>query len=56
MILSYLLQENISVELHLIQMLLQFSLQLDETGAGGRFHILNLDIVDGARDVAITLL
>ena len=33
MSLSYLLQQNLSVELHMIKMLNQFSLQLSEAGA-----------------------
>ena len=33
MVLSYHLQQNVSVELHMIQELKQFSLQLGEAGA-----------------------
>ena len=48
MVLSYRLQQNASVELHMIEMLKQFSLQLGEAVvAASWFDVLNLDIIDG---------
>ena len=44
MVLSYRLQQIVSVELHKIQMLKQFLLQLGEASC---FDILNLDIING---------
>ena len=44
---SYLLQQNVGVELHMIEMLKQFLLQLDGAGTASLFNVLNFDIIDG---------
>ena len=54
MVLSYLLQQNISVELHMIEMLKQFPLQLSEGDAANIFDVLKLDIINGGPASAIT--
>ena len=49
-VLSYHLQQNVSVELHIIQIcriLKQFPLQLGEAGAASKLDILDLDIIKG---------
>ena len=46
MVLSYFLQQNVSVELYMIQMLKQFPLQLGEAGAASWFDVLILDIIN----------
>ena len=54
-VLSYRLQQNVSVELHMIYMLKQFPLQSGEAGAAASwFDIFNLDINDGEPAIATT--
>ena len=48
MILLYLLQQNISVELHIDQKLNQFLLQLGVADTASLFNILNLDTINRA--------
>ena len=53
-ILSYRWQQNENVELHMIYMLKQFSLELDEAAAAAsRIDIFNLDNIYGAPANAI---
>ena len=48
MVLSFGLQQNAGVELHMIKMLKQFPLQLGKAvEAASRFDICNLDIING---------
>ena len=55
MVLSYRLQQNVGVELHMILMLKQFPLQLGKDVAAARwFDVFNLDLIDGALATAIT--
>ena len=44
----YRLQKNDILQIHIIQMLMQFRLQLCEAVAGSLFETLNLDNSDGA--------
>ena len=43
-----LLQQNVSEELHMIEMLKQFCLELGEAGAANWFDIRNLDVINYA--------
>ena len=54
MALFYFLQQNVCIKLHVVQLLQQFLLHLDEAGEAGSFHILNLDITDENAAIAIT--